>query len=324
MNRLAILLLAGVLAAPAAAQSAADTVVARAGSETITRAALTRHLLRYYGKNGVEQLVNRSVLSQEAARFKVKVSEADIDARMAEIRKVPGLNDGLERQGFSEAAIREQVRFNLMGEKLLVAKWPVKDSDLTRLTFRYGRLQTRNVAREFIQEARRGVDFRVLVGQRSEDKENGGLLEDIMRIDRPGMFRLAWDAINQQGLRVGQVTREPIEVGGFYVVIKLEKISDAKQLTPTQRKQAEARIYASRAGKLTEASRKRYRISYPTELAELAEKGEVAPDAVLARIAGAGAPQEVTGKELVTHLFRYPVRLALEQLIDRKIGRAHV
>lgn len=321
----ALLLLVGA-AACAQAPIAGDTVIARVGPQAVTRAQLTSQLLKYYGKGGLEQLINRSVVRQEAARFKVEVSDAAVNARMAEARKVggPTFAAAVEAQGIGDDTLRERFKADLLAEGLLDKKWPVRDSDLVRLSVRYARLQTERVAREFINEAQasKGRNFELLVLQRSLDKEEGGLVQPnpFLRIDNPAWFKIAEDAIRDQGLTVGQITRKPVQSKEFFLVIMLEGYFPADSLKGPERERTIQRIRAARMPALIPTSRKRYKIEYPVSAAQLISDSKMAPATVVARVTppGAGAKGEaITRKELESYLVETFGRLALDQLVER-------
>lgn len=320
-----LVLLAG---AGAAAQTAitGETVLARVGPQPVTRAQLTTQLFKYYGKNALDQLVNRSVVVQEAARYKVEVPDSAIDARVAQAKRQGGADfaAAMEAQGVTEAMLRDRFRADLLVEGLLDKKWPVKDSDLVRLSVRYARLQTERVARDLIQEAQlsKGRNFELLVLQRSLDKEEGGMVQPnpFLRIDNPAWFKIADEAIRDQGLSVGQITRKPVPSKEFFLVIKLEGYLGPETLKGAERERVMQRIRAARLPALVPTSRKRYKIEQPVALAQLISDPKLPGDTVVARVTGPGAdakPDTITRKQLDGFLVESFGRTALEQLVDR-------
>jgi parvulin-like peptidyl-prolyl isomerase len=315
--RLILLSLLGAACASAGfaqdAKLSDESAVARVDKRPVTRKALYSHLLRYYGRGAVEQLVNRSVLEQEAKRLKVTVTDADLTARVAAVVKAlgeryPGI---LQDEGISEAAWRERLRLELLAEKVLAAKWPVKNDDLVRLSVRYIRLNSQREARQVIQEARSGVSFLLLSKQRSLDKENDGMVvpDPFLRVENPGFFKMAWDA----GLRAGQMTPAPVANGEFWYVLRLEKRLDPDTLQPQQRQDLAKRVTQYRMGFLLPYSRRRYTVEYPTATAALLSDPSAGRGAVVAKV---GA-ESISGKTLLTYLVTYFARPALETLVDR-------
>src|SRR5688500_16730905 len=123
----ALLTLLACAAAAAAPRLADDAVVARVGSEAITKKALTAHLLKYVGRTALSDLVDRSAIEQEAGLYKIIVTDADLEKRAAEAKTAAGdrFKEGLEREGISEEVWRLRLRRGMMVEKIAEKKWPI-------------------------------------------------------------------------------------------------------------------------------------------------------------------------------------------------------
>ena len=311
------------LAAAAAAQGklADDTVVARVNGEAVTRKALAGHLYRYYGRPSLEQLVDRSLMEQEAVQRSVQVTDAEVAARAAELKKEAGAEyePRLKAEGIDEEAFRSRVRYTLLAEKVMDRKWPIKDDDLTRLSLRYARVQSRPAAQEIIRDVRRRLDFNLLVVQRSLDKENGGLLQPnpSFRVDNPGMFALAYGLVKEGALREGQVTPEPIQTGRYWLVMKLERLYPPGSLKPEERQAVVRRIRAIRLAALPGALRREARLSNTASASASIESASPKADDELLK-AGTDA---ITRKELDAYLFEFFGGRGLEQLAERVMVR---
>jgi parvulin-like peptidyl-prolyl isomerase len=296
-------------------------VIAKVGASTITRSELFTHLMKFYGKAGLEQLIDRSVMRQEAARLKAEVTDADLNARVAELKKAAGsdFQQVLDGEGISEEAWRERVRYALLAEKVLEKKWPVTKDDLTRFSVRYARVKTRSEAQQIIRAARNGVSFPVLVGQHSADgkTEHRGLVQPnpFLRIDNPYFFKVTLELMGQGVLREGQISPQPIESEDWYLVLKLERIYAAETLKPKEREEAIARIMAYRSGALMPASRKRYKIEHAVALKTLIDDPKLPGDTVVSRVNS----EAITRKQLVGHLLQYFGKTALDRLVERSL-----
>ncbi|WP_418791334.1 SurA N-terminal domain-containing protein [Phosphitispora sp. TUW77] len=96
--------------------------------------------------------------------------------------------------------------------------------------------EAKEIAAGIIKELNSGADFEKLAKEKSEDagsKEDGGLIKDIQGnspyakdIVMPAEFDAA--AI---GLKVGQYTKEPVKTNSGYYIIKLESLTEEKQLS---------------------------------------------------------------------------------------------
>ncbi len=327
MGLLGMLGLAGALVVPAGAQGGSE-VVARVGAATISRPALDAQLLTYYGKNGLQQLVERSMLDQEAARLKVTLADAELNERLAEQKKAAGanFNKALEAEGISEATWRERVRTGLLTEKLTDKVWPIKPTDLVRLSVRYARVHTRNQALEIIRNVQAGQDFELLILQRSLDKDTLGFVQPnpFLRVEKPYMFRMVSGLISQGKLRVGQMCREPVQSDEFYLAVRLEKYLDASTLKPREREVAEAKIRSRRIAGLVNKIRQRHKAEHVVSLDTLAADPKLPGDTVLTRVSPTAADKgakadEITRKELFGYLYANFAKTALEQLIERSI-----
>ena len=299
-----------------------ETPVARVSGRAITRKELLDKLYRYNGKAGLEQLIDRTILGLEGATYGLEVTDAEVAARAAETKKEAGnrFDEALKAEGITEETWRDRARYVILMEKVLDRKWPVKPHDLERLTVRYARLRSERAARELIREAQasRGANFSTLVLQRSEDKENAGLLqpEKFFKIDQPQFFKMASEA----NLRVGQLTATPIESGGSYLVLRLEGRYPAETLSAREREQATQRIRAYRAMNLLPTVRRRYKVEYKTPISELARTSPPEGAAELALVSNArGDKKTITRKEIEAHLLQYYGQLTLDQLIQRSI-----
>jgi foldase protein PrsA len=297
-----------------AEKTADDAPIARLGTEKITRKALTTQLVKYYGTAGVEQMIDRSLIRQEAARLKVSVTDADLDARIGELKGAAAgrFQEALDAEGITEETWRERVRSTLLAEKVLAKKWPVKDDDLTRLTVRYIRVQARQEAISVIRDAKT-TNFEQLVLQRSQDKETLGLVqpEKFLRVDNPYFFKITDEA----GLRVGQVTPKPIDSSGFWLILKLEARLAPETLTGAQRDAAVKRIQVYRMGRLLPTLRTQYKPEKKVTGLPLFEDQKY-NDETVALQAG---KESITRKALYAYLLENFGKAALEQLVERSI-----
>jgi hypothetical protein len=310
-----------VVALGAAAQEKVtdDAVVARVGGEGITRAALHAHLMRYFGRVSLRQLVDRAWLDHEAERYKLSVSPVEVDARLAEVRKAAGakFKEGLDAEGITEATLRERLRYVVLTTKVVDAKWPIKPAeDLTRYSARYARLVNRDQAQRLIQSARAGQSFEILVGQMSLDKENGGLIQPdpFMRVDNPPFFKMVHSRVATGALRPGRVAAEPIQSGRYWLVLKLERALPPDTLSAAEKAKAEERIRALRIAGLGDVLAKR-KVDYPIPPKELVENPKVAPETAVAKVGG----KDISYKALTAFALEHFGKAALEQLIDRAV-----
>ncbi len=314
----AYLLLPSLFAAGAASQGpiADSTPVASVAGQPVTLASLRSHLHRYHGVNALEELIDRSVLAQEAERYQVAPKDAELEALLRQARANPDFENALKLEGISEATWKDRARQGLLLRQTTEKKWPVKSSDLERLTVRYVRVTTERVAKDIIRQTQlaKGANFELFARRDSLDPENAGLLqpEKFLRIDQPQFFRMATNA----NLRVGQVTPQPIKSGEYWLVLRLEGYHPAENMTTAERDLATRRITTYRMVNFLSTSRKRYRIE---------KKGSVAeplpdPAAEVASVTPAkGEKKVITSRDLWRHLLAYYGNASIEKLIQRAV-----
>src|SRR5215217_2568383 len=120
------LLVSGAVAYAQGTRVADDTVLADVNGQKVTYKQLMDRLLDYHAESTLDALVNRLVLTQAAEREKVTVSEAEIDRRIEEVKKLLGGNEPLKatrnyqewlrNSGLNERQHRDQVRYTILQE----------------------------------------------------------------------------------------------------------------------------------------------------------------------------------------------------------------
>jgi len=122
-------------AATKSAPPAAQNVVARMGNSVITRDELLKTLEAWYGPQAVEELISLKVVEQEAKKYGVTVTPAEVEQRYNEAidgmraRVPPGADVTVElaKQGWTKAHMEAVLRRALLLEKLVART--VQDTD---------------------------------------------------------------------------------------------------------------------------------------------------------------------------------------------------
>jgi foldase protein PrsA len=203
----------------------------------------------------VQYLVQRAEFAQEASKLGVKVTDKDVDKRLGEIKKQYfGGSDSrytkqLKEQGLTEAQVRDDVRANLISEKLcakVTNKVNVGDADIKKYydahQDQYGVPEQRDVAHilvktkaladQLYQRVKSGEDFSTLAKKYSQDpgsKKQGGKLT-ISKGQTVGPF-------DQTAflLKTNQVSH-PIKTQFGYHIIKALGAVKAAKVTPLDAK----------------------------------------------------------------------------------------
>ncbi len=101
----------------------AQDPVATVNGEAITRQMLADRLLSEFGKNLIDDLIDELLVTQEAKRLNLQVTEAEVDARLALQKQLlpPGVKweSMLLERRFTPEAFRERMRTLALLEKLV-------------------------------------------------------------------------------------------------------------------------------------------------------------------------------------------------------------
>jgi foldase protein PrsA len=247
-----------------------ETVVSNVGEDPVTRKELLAYLLDAYGRAALDQLIERRIVAQQAARFNVTLSDAEVKARVDTVKKQTGeatFLSALAAEGITEDAWRERVRYTYLAEKLVNTRAPVRPEELERLTVRYVRVAGKPDADEVIRLAQSGAKFDQLVTQKSLDRAGDGFLKPrlFMRSENPEAYKV----IDKARLQTGQVLPEPMEVAGTFYVLKLEGRFGPDLMSAKEKEDAIRRINAYRMSQLLDTWRNEVKVEYPTPLKEL-------------------------------------------------------
>jgi foldase protein PrsA len=270
-NMLLLAALAAVLAAcgGGGGGDVPNDAVAQVGDRTITQAqfdALLQQAKRSYvsqkrafpkagtpeyqtlKNQAVQYLVQRVEFAQEADKLGVKVTDKDVDKRLGEIKKQyfggseSRYKKQLKQQGLTEDQVRDDIRANLVSEKLfakVTEKVKVGDADIKKYydahQDQYGVPEQRNIAHILVKKkaladqlynrVKAGASFSALAKKYSQDpgsKKLGGKLT-ISKGQTVGPF-------DQTAflLKTGQVSHPVKTQFGFHIIKALGAVKAAK------------------------------------------------------------------------------------------------
>jgi foldase protein PrsA len=270
-NMLLLAALAAVLAAcgGGGGGDVPNDAVAQVGDRTITQAqfdALLQQAKRSYvsqkrafpkagtpeyqtlKNQAVQYLVQRVEFAQEADKLGVKVTDKDVDKRLGEIKKQyfggseSRYKKQLKQQGLTEDQVRDDIRANLVSEKLfakVTEKVKVGDADIKKYydahQDQYGVPEQRDIAHILVKKkaladqlynrVKAGASFSALAKKYSQDpgsKKLGGKLT-ISKGQTVGPF-------DQTAflLKTGQVSHPVKTQFGFHIIKALGAVKAAK------------------------------------------------------------------------------------------------
>ncbi len=109
-------------------------VVAVVNNQPITSVELYQNMKSKYGQEILNQLIRDKIITQEAAKKGIVISQADIDKKISEFETQVGGKDQLKAaltsNNISESDFRNNVKTQLMVEKLLEKDIQVSDKEI--------------------------------------------------------------------------------------------------------------------------------------------------------------------------------------------------
>lgn len=148
----------------------------------------------------LDELVNRELLTQEAAKRKIEVTDAEVDKELETVKSgytdEAAFTSALEAQGYTLESAREQIKWYLLSEKLLANEVPAKsvtdaevktyyEANPTNYTVEAAKRAShilfdasdKATAEKVLAEVKAGGDFAALAKKYSQDPgsaKNGG------------------------------------------------------------------------------------------------------------------------------------------------------
>ena len=182
-----LLLLLTLAAAPASAAAPADAELVRVNGTPIRRSEVVERLLKRYGAQAVDEMVDELLLRQAAAAQKAVAPEAEIDRRLARLKAQFGSPElfmsQLEQAGTSLSRLKEDIAEEIVRERL-VAKAKnvaITDAELKAafeenkdklgappaVHLRHILIKTEAEAKELVAKLKGGADFGALAREKS-------------------------------------------------------------------------------------------------------------------------------------------------------------
>jgi foldase protein PrsA len=248
----ALLLLLMVVAWSWYKESADLQSAAVVGERTISESEWVETLKQKYGKQVLNDLINREVVFQEAKRLGITIDPKRVDEEVAKIQESYGSRTDSEfetalnqQAGTSVEELRQEITYQLLLQELATKDIVVSDEELRAYYHnhkdRYSQPMQALVwqivvaslpeAKQVLRELHDGANFSTLAKERSIDSltaANGGELGWV-RLNDP---RLA-DSVKETiaSLKVNENSNPvPLE-GGQYAILRVVERKEAKQLS---------------------------------------------------------------------------------------------
>ncbi|WP_159888022.1 peptidylprolyl isomerase [Paenibacillus puerhi] len=218
-----------------------ERAIASIGELVITRQDLQQQLLQKYGKEVLDQMIDREVVRREAVAVGISADEPEIKRELERMQQgyesESQFYQAMEEQlGLSREALNADVKHKLLMEKVSIQGIQVGDVEVDeyirhhqeefqpRVQLRLEQIVTasREQANRASSELAKGTDFAKVAKERSLDDATRNSGGDLGWLDEDDPF--IHPAILKAGkqLQPGQVSK-PVEVDGKYVIVKLRE-----------------------------------------------------------------------------------------------------
>lgn len=169
-----------------------DEQVATVDGDVITRQDWMIAMEERYGKETLQNLVNESVMEKAADKYKIKVSNQEIDLELALMRSAQDKFD-TALQNLSADQLKQKIRSELILDKVLTKDVVIKEDSIkkyyeenkalynTDTSYRtnFIEVDSKKAAEEALSELKNGSDFSVLAREISIDSASASLGGDI-------------------------------------------------------------------------------------------------------------------------------------------------
>jgi foldase protein PrsA len=159
-----------------------EETAAKVGSKDISRDAWMNELEKRYGEDVLEEMVDKEVVKQAAEKYKVKISDEELDRELKMMKTMYGTAG--QNLNKSNDQLRQEIQSSLLLEKLLTKDVSVSETamrshydnnkDIYRIptAFHISHIttSTKKQADQVIRELEKGVSFDVLAMEKSLDE----------------------------------------------------------------------------------------------------------------------------------------------------------
>jgi parvulin-like peptidyl-prolyl isomerase len=181
----------------------------------------------------LDQMINDVVIAMQADREGIKVTDNDLNARLAQMIQDAGsvdkLNEYLSKNQLSLGDLCAQVRSQLLGEAMLNRVTGALPTSAEQVHARHILVPTAAEAQAILTQLRNGADFATLAKQKSKDEASAANGGDLGWFPRDVMDP-RFEAIAFQ-LKPGQIS-DVVQTQFGYHIIKVEEHADSRPLPP--------------------------------------------------------------------------------------------
>ena len=221
-----------------------DEQVAVIDGEVITRQQWMIAMEERYGKETLQNLVNELVMEKAATKYKIEVTDQEIDLELALMRSAQDKFD-TAMQNLSNEQLRQKIRSQLILEKVLTKDVGIKEKNIKKYyeenqalynietSYRTNVIEVdeKKVADEALKDLKNGSDFSVLAREISVDSVSASLGGDIGFITEnqenvdPAILKAA------KGLSDGEISKVVLLDNGHYAIVQVQEVAKGQSFT---------------------------------------------------------------------------------------------
>lgn len=221
-----------------------DEQVAVIDGETITRQEWMVAMEERYGKETLQNLVNESVMEKAAAKFKIKVSDKEIDLELALMRSAQDKFD-TTMQNLSDEQLRQKIRSQLILDKVLTKDVGIEETSIKKYyeenkalynietSYRTNVIEvdSKKEADKALSQLNDGSDFSVLAREISVDSASASLGGDIGFITEKQENVDAAIIKAAKGLSEGEISKVVKLANGHYAIVQVQEVAKGQSFT---------------------------------------------------------------------------------------------
>jgi len=220
-----------------------EVVVATIEGENIYQDELVEELKRLYGKETLNEMINRKVIARAAEKYEIKANQKEIDRQYNDFMKDYGTEEDFlaylqEQLGWTKTELLEYIEYYILWEEIATKDVTISDEellahynankssyqDLEKFHIEQIIVATKEEAEQVLKELQNGSDFNTLAKERSTDVfslGNGGDLGIVTEED----YSVDPEIINKaKKMNVGETTSVELSNGGYAVIRLLDRI----------------------------------------------------------------------------------------------------
>ena len=225
-------------------ENGSDEQVAVVDGDAITRQQWMVAMEERYGKETLQNLVNESVMEKAAAKYKIKVTDKEIDLELALMRSAQDKFD-TAMQNLSDEQLRQKIRSQLILDKVLTKDMGIEEPSIKKYyeenkalynietSYRTSVIEvdSKKSADEALSDLKNGSDFSVLAREISIDSASASLGGDIGFITEKQ--ENVDEAIKKaaKGMSAGDVSKVIKLDNGHYAIVQVQEVAKGQSFT---------------------------------------------------------------------------------------------